>query len=91
MAALEVAEDFDTGAFRAHMVERLPGYARPVFLRIVPRSPSPKPSSRKNSYLAQEGFDPAVIPDPLYADCGEGYVPLDPDLYARINSGLIRL
>ena len=91
MAALEVTEDFDTGEFRAHMIERLPGYARPVFLRIVP-SLAVTETFRQKKYLStQEGFDPAVVPDPLYADCGQGYVALDLDLYARINTGLIRL
>jgi hypothetical protein len=41
--------------------------------------------------LAQEGFDPSAIDDPLFAECGTGYVALDADLYARISSGLIRL
>ena len=46
---------------------------------------------QKNQDLLQEGFDPSRIADPLYADLGEAYVPLDAALYARINSGLIRL
>jgi fatty-acyl-CoA synthase len=46
---------------------------------------------QKKHTLALEGFDPTAIVDPLYADCGSGYVPLDVELYARISSGLIRL
>jgi fatty-acyl-CoA synthase len=46
---------------------------------------------QKKQLLAQQGFDPAVIADPLLADCGRGFVPLDGALYARISSGLIRL
>jgi fatty-acyl-CoA synthase len=46
---------------------------------------------QKKQALALEGFDPAAITDPLYADCGTGYVSLDAGVYARISSGLIRL
>lgn len=91
MAALEVTEDFDAGAFRTHMAERLPGYARPVFLRIVPSLATTETFKPKKQLLAEEGFDPVAISDPLFADCGQGYVTLNADLYARINTGLIRL
>jgi len=91
MAALEVEDDFDLSAFRAHMAKHLPAYARPVFLRIVASLAITETFKQKKQLLAQDGFDPAAIHDPLYADCGQGYVRLDAGLYARINSGLIRL
>ena len=34
MAAVVVSQDFDLAAFRQHLAERLPEYARPLFLRI---------------------------------------------------------
>jgi fatty-acyl-CoA synthase len=91
MAALEVADGFDVEAFRAHMAQHLPAYARPVFLRIVDSLAITETFKQKKQLLAQGGFDPTTIGDALYADCGEGYVRLDAALYARINSGLIRL
>ncbi|HVW75737.1 MAG TPA: long-chain-acyl-CoA synthetase [Rhizomicrobium sp.] len=91
MAALEVADNFDLDAFRAHMAEHLPAYAQPVFLRIVDSLAITETFKQKKQLLAGDGFDPAAIADPVYADCGEGYVRLDAALYARINSGLIRL
>jgi fatty-acyl-CoA synthase len=91
MAALEVEDGFDPAAFRIHMAARLPVYARPVFLRIVCSLAITETFKQKKQLLAQDGFDPAAIGDPLYAECGEGYVKLDAELYARINSGLIRL
>ena len=48
-------------------------------------------SKQKKQLLAQDGFDPSIIADSLFADCGQGYVPLDAETYARISSGLIRL
>ena len=91
MAALEVEPDFDPAAFRAHMAARLPAYARPLFLRLVRSLAVTETFKQKKQVLAQEGFDPAAIADPLFADCGTGFVPLDAALYARISSGLIRL
>jgi fatty-acyl-CoA synthase len=91
MAALEVEPDFDLAAFRAHCALRLPAYARPLFLRIADSLAVTETFKQKKQALALDGFDPARIRDPLYADCGAGYVLLDAALYARINSGLIRL
>jgi fatty-acyl-CoA synthase len=91
MAALEVEDGFDPAAFRAHMAARLPVYARPLFLRLVASLALTETFKQKKQALAQQGFDPAAAKDPLFADCGAGFVPLDAALYARINSGLIRL
>jgi fatty-acyl-CoA synthase len=91
MAALEVDDGFDPAAFRAHCAARLPAYARPVFLRLVQGLSFTETFKQKKHALAAEGFDPAAIADALWVDAGDGYVPLDGALYARINSGLIRL
>jgi fatty-acyl-CoA synthase len=91
MAALEVEPGFDLAAFRTHCAARLPAYARPVFLRIVDSLAITETFKQKKQTLALDGFDPAAIAGPLYADCGAGYVKLDADIYARISSGLIRL
>jgi fatty-acyl-CoA synthase len=91
MAALEVSGDFDLAAFRAHVAIRLPAYARPVFLRIVDSLAITETFKQKKNALAQDGFDPAAISDPLFVEDGTGYAPLDAALYARISSGLMRL
>jgi fatty-acyl-CoA synthase len=91
MAALEVGDGFDAAAFRAHCAARLPAYARPVFLRLVEGLAFTETFKQKKQALAAEGFDPAAIADALWVDAGDGYVPLDGALYARINSGLMRL
>jgi fatty-acyl-CoA synthase len=91
MAALEVEANFDAVLFHAHMAARLPPYARPLFLRLVGSLAMTETFKQKKQALTQEGFDPSAIADPLFADCGTGFVPLDPELYARINSGRIRL
>jgi fatty-acyl-CoA synthase len=91
MAALEVEPGFDLEAFRAHVAIRLPAYARPLFLRIVASLAITETFKQKKQGLALDGFNPYASGDPLYADCGQGYVTLDAALYARISSGLMRL
>ena len=91
MAALEVEPGFDPILFRAHCASHLPAYARPVFLRLVESLAITETFKQKKHALALDGFDPGAISDPLYADWGEGYLPLDAETYARISSGRIRL
>ncbi|HWA69328.1 MAG TPA: long-chain-acyl-CoA synthetase [Rhizomicrobium sp.] len=91
MAALEVEDGFDVAAFRGHVALRLPAYARPLFLRLVKSLALTETFKQKKHGLAQDGFNPYASGDALYADLGDGYVPLDAALYARISSGLMRL
>jgi fatty-acyl-CoA synthase len=89
MAALEIAGNLDLTGLKVHLATRLPAYARPVFLRIVRSLAITETFKQKKQDLARGGFDP--IADPLYVDLGEGYVPLDAALYARISTGRIRI
>jgi fatty-acyl-CoA synthase len=91
MAALDVEDGFDPAQLRAHLALRLPAYARPLFLRLVQGLSLTETFKPKKQALAQDGFDPGVTGDVLYVDLGDGYVPLDAALYARISSGLMRL
>jgi fatty-acyl-CoA synthase len=93
MAALVVDEGFDWVAFRRHVTERLPAYARPLFLRRVEALDATGTFRLKKQALAAEGYDPARIRDELYFDDAEqgAYVPLDAPLYERLMSGRQRL
>ena len=90
MAALEAGAALDLVTLKAHLKARLPDYARPIFLRLVSSLALTETFKQKKQDLAAEGFDPARIADPLYADLGDGYQPLDTALYERISSGLAR-
>ena len=91
MAALETGEGFDLSGLKAWLAGKLPSYARPLFIRLVPSLAVTETFKPKKQQLATDGFDPAQIEDALYADIGErSHAPLDSGLYARINSGLIR-
>jgi fatty-acyl-CoA synthase len=77
MAALVVGEDFDLAGLHAHVARGLPPYARPLFIRITAALEMTGTHKPVRSRLAREGFDPAVVTDPLYAaDAAAGaYVP----------------
>ena len=92
MAAIVVGPGFDLVAFRRYLVERLPDYARPLLLRIrdeIETTPTFKPKARR---LAQQGYDPAVVGDPIYVDdpVRRAFVRLDQDGYLRIQAGPVR-
>jgi fatty-acyl-CoA synthase len=93
MAALVVAAGFDVHAFYAHVARGLPTYARPSFLRLLPALEATGTFKPKKQDLMREGFDPALVSDPIYIADQEtqGYIAMDGDRYASIASGEIRL
>jgi len=92
-AALVVDATFDLTAFRAHLQERLPAYARPVFVRLIRSIESTGTFKPRKQDLVQAGFDPARISDPLYFDDprAQAYVALDAALFAAISAGAVRV
>ena len=93
MAALVLKGGFDLPAFRRHLVERLPAYARPLFLRIKPAMDLTVTFKQTKSGLLAEGYDPSVIDDVVYFNHPErqAFVPLDPTLHDDIRNGRIRV
>ena len=93
MAALEIGGDFDLAILHAHLAERLPDYARPLFLRLREKLELTETFKPKTFRLASEGFDPDVITDALYFDDpnGKAYARLDQTIFDRIAAGRIRL
>jgi fatty-acyl-CoA synthase len=89
MAALVVDAEFNLEAFRRHVYDRLPAYARPLLLRLVPSIALTGTFKLNRQELAREGYDPAVVNDVLYFDDRrtQAYVRLDTALCARIQSG----
>jgi fatty-acyl-CoA synthase len=92
MAAVVVSEDFDLSAFRQHL-ERLPEYARPLFLRIRGEIETTSTFKPRKQGLSHEGYDPAVIRDALYFNDPDrqAFVRLDAELYDRLRTGRVRL
>jgi fatty-acyl-CoA synthase len=93
MSAIVVNEGFDIAALPAHLAQRLPVYARPLFIRVSRELDATETFKQKKGELAREGFDPAAISDPLFMldPRSGGYVQLDPVAYEQILDGTIRL
>jgi len=93
MAAIVGVEDCDLAALHAHLVQRLPEYARPLFLRIQGEIETTSTFKQKKVDLVRQGFDPTATSDPIYFDDPQrrAFVRLDQALYARIVSGQVRL
>lgn len=93
MSTIVVNEGFDIGGLPAHLAQRLPGYAHPVFIRISQELDATETFKQKKGDLAREGFDPASVTDPLFVlQPGSGsYVPLDAARHTQLVDGAIRL
>ena len=93
MAALVVSDSFGLAMFREELVTRLPAYARPIFLRILPVLESTGTLRPKRQKLLEEGFDLTRVLDPVYIDDRgrNAYVELDNSLYTRLAAGELGL
>jgi fatty-acyl-CoA synthase len=93
MAALVLDGELDLEAFRLHLAECLPAYARPLFLRLRGALEVTATFKPTKGGLAAEGYDPSRIEDRLYFDhpARQAFVPLDERLYDEIQRGLIRV
>jgi fatty-acyl-CoA synthase len=92
MAVLVADSAIDLTALRRHLVERLPPYARPLFLTI--RDEIEITGTFKHRKAGGSlSYDPAASPDPIYFNdpAREAFVRLDADIYRRIRSGEMRL
>jgi fatty-acyl-CoA synthase len=91
MAAIVLAEDtsFDGATLWAHAERRLPAYARPAFVRVVREMDVTGTLKQRKHALADEGYDPARVADPLFVrdDAARAYVPLTPAVLEEIRAG----
>jgi fatty-acyl-CoA synthase len=91
MAAVSTDRELNLDGLREHLSRCLPPYARPVFLRIRNQVELTGTFKYSKTELLREGYDPGACADPLYFDNAEKFVPLDNDLYQRIQGGEFRL
>ncbi|PYR64381.1 MAG: long-chain-acyl-CoA synthetase [Acidobacteria bacterium] len=93
MATIVTEDALDLAAFRTHLVDRLPEYARPVFLRIRDDLEVTATFKHTKHALVRDGFDPAAIGDALYVHDRDrqAFVRLDQALYDRIQRGEVRV
>jgi fatty-acyl-CoA synthase len=93
MAVLVTRGPLNVAALREHLADRLPPYARPLFLRITQSLEVTATFKQNKHELVRDGFDPARTHDTIYFDDPErqAYVPLDAALYAQIGAGKVRI
>ncbi|XP_033845465.1 long-chain fatty acid transport protein 6 [Periophthalmus magnuspinnatus] len=72
-----------------HLVDTLPAYAWPWFLRVQVALDVTETFKQQKSKLVQEGFNPTVISDPLFfLDISlKTYIVLTPDIFQEVVSG----
>jgi fatty-acyl-CoA synthase len=92
MATIVTDDPLDLAAFRTHLIDRLPDYAHPVFVRIRASLDVTATFKHTKSALVRDGYDPVTISDAIYFNDRErqAFVPLDKSLYDRIQSGQLR-
>ncbi len=93
MVAIIADRDFDMAALQRCMMERLPSYARPIFIRLLARIETTATFRPKTLELAREGYDPSHVRNPIYFNdqSQRGFVRLDPGLYDRLCAGDLRI
>jgi len=93
MAALVVEGDIDLKALREHLVQRLPDYARPLFLRVRDELDVTGTFKQKKIDLVREGFDPSATGDAIFFHDpqAQAFVRLEKPIYDRIVAGTVRM
>ena len=90
MAAIKLRDgtQFDGPALAATLYDRLPGYAMPLFVRIVASLETTSTFKSRKVDLRNQAYGPEVA-DPLYVLCGreEGYVPFYDDYPGEVAAG----
>uniref|UniRef100_A0A8C1HZP2 long-chain-fatty-acid--CoA ligase n=1 Tax=Cyprinus carpio carpio TaxID=630221 RepID=A0A8C1HZP2_CYPCA len=95
MATIILKKDhqFEPEVIFSHVTTYLPSYARPRFIRIQDCLAVTCTFKQLKGKLVEEGFNPAVITDPLFVldETVKSYRPLTRDTYQSILDGRFRL
>jgi len=92
MASLVVGPDFDIAALAAQADAVMPGYQRPLFVRLQPEIEITGTFKYRKMDLVEQGFDPAKVRQPLYfKDPDKGYVKITKGVFDKIMSGTVRV
>jgi fatty-acyl-CoA synthase len=93
MAAVVARDNLNLTALREHLAQRLPDYARPLFLRIRQDSDVTTTFKQKKVDLVKQGFDPTLTVDPIYFSDPQrkAFERVDARLFSDINAGRVRV
>lgn len=87
MASIRIGEAFDLDAFARFVVQELPNFQRPHFIRLQRDMRITSTFKHQKVDYRHEGYDPSKVRDPLYFLDGDRYVPITDDLYKRLLAG----
>lgn len=90
---LHDGKEFDGQKLYKHVIEHLPNYARPRFLRLQDELEITATFKQRKVTLVAEGFDPSAIKDPLYFldESERVYRAMTQSIYESIKEGKIKL
>jgi acyl-CoA synthetase (AMP-forming)/AMP-acid ligase II len=91
MASVNHDEAFELDLFNRWVIDNLPVYQRPYFLRLQSEMRITGTFKHQKVDYRKEGYDPSQISDPLFFLDGEKYVPLSRELHERIAAGEVKL
>jgi fatty-acyl-CoA synthase len=93
MAALVAEHTLNLSALHQHLASRLPSYARPLFLRMRAHADLTGTFKYSTTEMTHQGYNPDTVSDVLYFDDLEAnaFIPIDKNLYDRIQAGEFRL
>ena len=91
MASIHHDADFNIEAFGQFVIDALPSYMRPQFVRLQKEMRITVTFKHQKVDYREEGYDPSRITDPLYLLEGTQYIPLDHEVFASLQGGERRL
>ena len=95
MVAVVMKKDevFDADALYRHVSEKLPKYARPRFVRLMPSMMITGTFKHQKAELVRQGFNLDVVHDPLFVmdEQGQAYRPLTAENIVNYLSGRSKL
>ena len=88
-----IVDSFDFDGLYAYLNKQLAAYANPLFLRVQTNVETTTTFKYTKVGLVEDGYDPKKIKDALYfRSVDEGkYIPLDEELFEKINAGKVRV
>lgn len=90
---MQPGEAFNGPLMARELLQALPAYAVPLFVRIVKTQDTTSTFKIHKVELKRQGFDPAAIKEPQFVqlDRNRGYEALSTKTYSRILRGALKL
>ncbi|KAH8924789.1 putative bifunctional fatty acid transporter/acyl-CoA synthetase FAT1 [Atractiella rhizophila] len=90
-AAIVARPGFDFDKLASHVTKELPGYARPLFLRLVAEMQTTGTMKHQKVHLRNEGIDLSKVKDQILWLRNGRYVPFGKEEWEQVKAGKVRL